>query len=120
MRTKEQIDKYLEIEKKFKEDDSLDIICGMTREIEKMLDISIYMSADMSQGSSSRYVENDFFLLRPFKKCQYKKQAEEMQQRLSNDGVKVDLASEMLPMIAYLQRLGIDIRDADPEELKGN
>ena len=45
----------------------------MTREIEKMLDISIYMSADMSQGSSSRYVENDFFLLRPFKKCQYKK-----------------------------------------------
>lgn len=77
MRTKEQIDEYLEIENKFKADDSLDIICGMTREIEKMLDISIYMSADMSQGSSSIYVENVFFLLRPFKKCQYKKKAEE-------------------------------------------
>ena len=77
MRTQEQVDRYLEIEKKYKADKNLDIICGMTGEVGKILDISIYMSADMSQGSASRYVEKEFFLLRPFKKHQYNKKAVE-------------------------------------------
>lgn len=77
MRTQEQIDKYLEIEKKYKADDNLDIICGMTGEVEKILGIKAYMSADMGKSNSSRVVKDDFFLLRPFKKSKYNKKATE-------------------------------------------
>lgn len=40
----------------------------------------------------------------------YLEQARAVQDRLAADGIKLDARSEMIAMIAYLQRLGIDYK----------
>jgi cytochrome c oxidase cbb3-type subunit I/II len=63
----------------------------------------------------------------PYKKEQienarfyYLNQAESIQRNLAKDGISIDTSSEMVAMIAYIQRLGVDLKSADPEELKRN
>jgi cytochrome c oxidase cbb3-type subunit I/II len=50
----------------------------------------------------------------------YETQSNAVVENLSKDGVQVSPDSEMIAIIAYMQRLGKDIKNADPEELKGN
>jgi cytochrome c oxidase cbb3-type subunit I/II len=50
----------------------------------------------------------------------YLAQANTMSQNLASDGVEVDSKSEIVALIAYLQRLGQDIKNADPKELLNN
>ena len=50
----------------------------------------------------------------------YLKQAHEIRDRLAADNIEISSQSELIALIAYMQRLGIDIKNADPKELEGN
>ncbi len=50
----------------------------------------------------------------------YLQQANEVRDRLSKDGIEVNAEAEIVSLIAYMQRLGRDLKTADPEELKRN
>jgi cytochrome c oxidase cbb3-type subunit I/II len=50
----------------------------------------------------------------------YSTQATSVVENLAKDGVTVGADSEMVAIIAYMQRLGKDIKQASPEELKEN
>lgn len=50
----------------------------------------------------------------------YLGQANKIVAGLATEGLVVDADSEMIAMIAYLQRLGTDIKNADPSELESN
>ncbi len=50
----------------------------------------------------------------------YLTQARKVQSKLKESGVEINERSEMVSIIAYMQRLGVDIKNADPEELKKN
>ena len=49
-----------------------------------------------------------------------KAQAETVAKRLADGGAQVDPQSEMVALIAYLQRLGTDIKHAPKEEIEGS
>ncbi|MCS6808544.1 MAG: cytochrome-c oxidase, cbb3-type subunit I [Bacteroidota bacterium] len=49
-----------------------------------------------------------------------KAQAQAIAARLAQAGMKVDPESEMVALIAYMQRLGTDIKHAPKEEIKGS
>lgn len=50
----------------------------------------------------------------------YQTQATIIQGKLAADSIAIAADSEMIAMIAYLQRLGTDIKQADPKELEKN
>jgi cytochrome c oxidase cbb3-type subunit I/II len=50
----------------------------------------------------------------------YLKQANQIAGNLARDGIKVEEDSEILAMIAYMQRMGTDLKKADPKELLEN
>ncbi len=50
----------------------------------------------------------------------YLMQAEQIRANLAKDKVEIDADSEILALIAYLQRMGTDIKKADPKELLRN
>ena len=50
----------------------------------------------------------------------YLKQANEIVAGLQKDGIELSPKSEMIAIIAYMQRLGTDIKKANPEELESN
>jgi cytochrome c oxidase cbb3-type subunit I/II len=50
----------------------------------------------------------------------YLRQANEVRDRLTKDGIEVSAEAEIISLIAYMQRLGQDLKSADPEELKRN
>ena len=50
----------------------------------------------------------------------YLEQANAIVEGLQRDGVQVAPESELIALIAYMQRLGVDIKSADPDELSDN
>ncbi len=50
----------------------------------------------------------------------YLEQARKIQATLQQEGVQLSEDAEILALIAYIQRLGTDLKNADPGELSGN